>query len=492
MTESIKNKTVSAIKWVAAMQITNVAGQLLVRLILASILFPDEIGLIAIITVITETLIIAADMGFNASVIQRKKINKHHISTAFFVNILFAVCLTFVIFITAGHVSSFFNDVRLKELLQIISVVVIIRASVSVQIGLCDRELKFKKIVIATLIGLVISSVVKILLANRGYGAKSIVYGDILNHSIIALYLWLSTAAIPSLRKINLTAFKELFSFGGNIMLVNTINHLSTRVDIILVGKILGTFAAGIFSIGVMISNMLVSVMNNIIQRVIFPSFSRVQDDNIKIRSAYLQLTKYLSLLGIPICVGIIFTVPEFVSIFLNESWQPAIPIVQILAFASMFNSMGGVLWGQVLKAKGMSKLILVLTTIRIIVLSVFIIIGSAYGLTGIAVSIVIYSSIFRFVYQHVVNKIIMIKMRQYLKSLVPAVVNAIVMAVLLFILKRFCIYLEVKDIWILIILALLGFVFYSASFALFFRPDLKEALNIVQSRYKNREIEKT
>lgn len=492
MTTNIKNKTISAIKWVSAMQVTNIAGQLIVRLILASILFPDEIGLIAIITVITETLVIAADMGFNASVIQRKNLTDKHVSTAFFVNMAFGILLCFLIFITAGSVSSFFNDVRLEELLQIISVVVIIRASVSVQIGLCDRELNFKKIVIATLIGLMISSVVKIVLAKKGFGAKSIVYGDIIHHSIIAAFLWLSTGFLPSFKKFSRKAFKDLFSFGGNIMLVNSINHLSTRVDVIIVGKILGTFAAGILSIAVMISNMLVSVMNNIIQRVIFPSFSRLQDDNTKIRTAYVQLTKYLSLLGIPICVGIIFTVPEFISIFLNESWKDAIPIVQILAFASMFNSMGGILWGQVLKAKGMSKLILLLTVIRLFVLSGFILIGANFGLKGIALAIVVYSGTFRFVYQHIVNKIINLSMIQYLKSLIPAIVNAIIMSALLFVIKYFLLNYDVSDIVVLIVLALLGFVIYSLSFVLFFKPDLKEAINIVQSRYKNNNNEKT
>ena len=146
-----------------------------------NILFPDEIGLIAIVTVITELLVMAADMGFNASVIQRKTLESTHISTAFFLNMAFAAVLTTLVFFTSGPVSAFYADVRLEELLKIISVIILIRASVSVQIGLLDRELNFKKIVIISLVALVISSVVKIILAKNGYGAKSIALGDILN-----------------------------------------------------------------------------------------------------------------------------------------------------------------------------------------------------------------------------------------------------------------------------------------------------------------------
>lgn len=483
MTENIKNKTVFALKWVSAMQVLTIAGQLLIRLIIASILLPDEIGLIAIITVITEVIVMAADMGFNASVIQRKNLNNKHISTAFFVNMLFAFILTGVIIITSGTVSNFFGDYRMQELLQIISLVIIIRASVSVQIGICDRNLNFKKIVIATTIGLVLSSILKIMLAKDGYGAKSIVYGDIVNHGIIATYLWLSTKWLPSIRLISKKAFRELFSFGGNIMLVNTLNHLSSKVDVMFVGKLIGTFAAGIFSIAFMIANMLVSVMNSVIQRVFFPSFSLIQDNQEKLKNGYLNATKYISLAGVPICVGIFFTAPEFVRFFLNESWQPAILIIQILSVKSLMNSLGGILWGQILKAKGMSGLVLKLTIVKLIALFIFIYLGSLYGLTGIAVASAIYSMIFRFVYQHIINKIINISMIQYIRSLVPAFINAFIMSVILGLIKIIFTVYPATDIVEFVILGLTGFLSYILVFKLFFKSDFKEIVNMIKMR---------
>ncbi len=480
MSESIKNKTLFALKWVTILQAVTTLGQLLIRFILANILFPDEIGLIAIITVITELLVMAADMGFNASVIQRKTIENKHVSTAFYLNMAFAAVLTLLVFFTAGPVSAFYADVRLEELLKIISVIILIRASVSVQVGLLDRELNFKKIVIISLIALVISSVVKIILAKSGYGAKSIALGDILNQVLIAGFLWITTTWKPKLKEVSMKTFRELFSFGGNVMLVNTINHLSSKADLMFIGKLAGTFATGLFSVAAMVSDMLVSVINSIVQRVLFPSFSRIQDDPERIQVGYLQATKFISLMGIPICVGIFFLSNEIVTLFLQESYQPAILLIQILSFRAIFNSMGGVLWGQVLKAKGRSRLVLTLTIVKLVALFAFIMAGSPFGLIGIAISTVAYGAVFRFVYQHVINKVINISMWKYIQCLVPSLASSLIMAAALTALRFGLTFIDLNGFIVIALVAIVGLLSYASAFMLIFRSDFAEMKKLI------------
>lgn len=480
MSDNIKHKTLFALKWVTILQAVTTLGQLLIRFILANILFPDEIGLIAIVTVITELLVMAADMGFNASVIQRKTLENTHISTAFFLNMAFAAVLTTLVFFTAGPVSAFYADVRLEELLKIISVIILIRASVSVQIGLLDRELNFKKIVIISLVALVISSVVKIILAKNGYGAKSIALGDILNQIIIAGFLWVTTSWKPKIKEISMKSFRELFSFGGNVMLVNTINHLSSKADLMFIGKLVSTFATGLFSVAALVSDMLVSIINSIVQRVLFPSFSRLQDDPERIQVGYLQATKFISLIGIPICVGIFFLANEIVTLFLQESYKPAIILIQILSFRAVFNSMGGVLWGQVLKAKGRSRLVLLLTVVKLVALFVFIMIGAQFGLIGIALSTVAYGGVFRFVYQHVINKVIDISMWKYIQCLMPALVSALIMSGALAALRYGLKFTDIQGYTTVGLVAVIGVLSYSAAFITLFRKDFKVMKSLI------------
>ncbi len=483
MTNEIKQKTVFALKWVTLLQASTTIGQFLIRFILANILFPDEIGLIAIVTVVTELMVTAADMGFNAAIIQRKKLKNSHLSTAFFLNIGSAIVLMFLVIVFSYPLSVFFNDVRLSELFKIVSFIILIRASVSVQIGLLDRKLRFKKIVILSLVALIFSSIAKIILAKNGYGAKSIAYGDILNQLIIAGYLWITSSWIPSIKKVTKQAFRELFSFGGNIMLVNTINMLSSKLDTMLIGRIAGTFATGLFSIAALVSDTLVSIINNIVQRVLFPSFSRIQDDKSKMRTGYLQATKYISLLGIPICIGIFFLADEIVNLFLQEAYKPAIILIKILSFRAVFNSMGGILWGQVLKATGKSRLVLILTIVKLFALVVFVYAGSFFGLEGIAAATVFYGAVFRFVYQHFINRIIEIKMFEYIKSLFPALASTFLMAISIFLIQLLLKQSGINNYPYVVITLFIGGLTYLSSFYLLFKKDFTELLKMLRNR---------
>jgi len=383
---SVKQKTFFALKWVTGLQAYIFISRFIINMILAKLLIPDDFGLVAIVVIITEVLTAVADLGFNAAIIQKKSISKYDINTAFILNASLSLLLTVAVYFSASLIGGFYDDIRLIPLIKLLSIILFVRAISSVQIALCDRELNFKKVVIITSIAITVSSIVKIVLAFLDFKAKSIVIGEIVNHAIISISFWVTTSWKPNLKLFNFESFKKLFSFGSKIMLTNTISLISQKVDILLIGKLITAFYVGIYSFSFMISTVMAGFINAIVRRVIFPSFSRIQNSIKEIQKLYLEAVKFISTLSVPIAVGLFFVAPEFVEIFLDPKWNDAVIIIQILSVFAVSNSLGGVLWGQVLKARGKAGMVLIMTVVRLVALVVFIFIGSKWGIIGIAI----------------------------------------------------------------------------------------------------------
>jgi len=480
---SVAKKTIFALKWVSALQAYTFVSRLVINIILAKLLVPDDFGLVAIVVIFTEILTAIADLGFNAAIIQKKEISTKDINTAFILNLTLSVFLTVTIFFSAGFIASFYKDTRLVELVQLLSFIIIVRAASSVQIALCDRNLDFKKVVVISGIAITISSIVKIILAYLNFQAKSIVIGELINHSIIALLFWTTTKWKPNLLEFSTKSFKKLFSFGSNIMLTNTISLLSQKVDILVIGKLITAFYVGIYSFSFMISTVVVGFINSVVSRVIFPGFSRIQDNNNEMKKLYLYAVKFISSVSVPASVGLFFIAPEFVNIFLKKEWKDAIDVIQILSIYGISNSLGGILWGQVLKAKGKSKKVLNLTIIRLIALVIFIYIGSKWGIIGIAISVTIYGWIFRFVYQHIINKIIDISMFDYIKSLKNASMATFFMVTTLSLIRYIKYTLQLNDLLIFVTIILFGIISYGIAYKLLFKDDVNKIISTLKGK---------
>jgi lipopolysaccharide exporter len=67
----------------------------------------------------------------------------------------------------------------------------------------------------------------------------------------------------------------------------------------------LGMEALGFYTIAYTISNLPATQITRLVGRVMFPTYSKLQDDRDTFRHAYLKTLKYVSMLSIPAALGI-------------------------------------------------------------------------------------------------------------------------------------------------------------------------------------------
>ena len=110
------------------------------------------------------------------------------------------------------------------------------------------------------------------------------------------------------------------------------------NLDNMLVGKFLGVAKLGLYAVAFNVSNFISDYFGSKIYRVMYPAYSKLQNDLEGLKSAYLKLVKHIFLISVPFCFGVILLGGQFLRCAYGEKWLGAFSVMKILAFAGLFN----------------------------------------------------------------------------------------------------------------------------------------------------------
>ncbi|MDZ7836935.1 MAG: oligosaccharide flippase family protein [Actinomycetota bacterium] len=143
----------------------------------------------------------------------------------------------------------------------------------------------------------------------------------------------------PKLQIIGYQA-RELFTFGKWITVSGILIFLITQGDDIFVGILLGATTLGFYQMAYRISNIPATEVTNIISKVSFPLYSKLQGEPDKLKYTYTRVLQLVSFITFPISAAILVLAPEFTIIFLGEQWMPIVPAIQVLVMAGLIRSL--------------------------------------------------------------------------------------------------------------------------------------------------------
>ncbi|MFH1721982.1 MAG: lipopolysaccharide biosynthesis protein [Candidatus Altiarchaeota archaeon] len=353
---SLKSKTVSGLFWVALSSTLVRVARVGTSIVLAWILVPEDFGLIAIGLLATDMLILFRDMGFGQALIHRKKDIKEAANTTFMMLLINGIVFTLLAWFLSPAIADFFNEPRATAVIQLLSITIFTTAIGTVPYSLLDKELSFKKKFIPEVVPIVAYALIAVVLAWIGWGYWSMVAGK-----IISAFIWLGiTYYVSPFRpdfSFNFKIAKELFSYGKHILGAFLLLLLATKLDVAFIGKFLGTTALGYYTLAYFIANLPALNISQVVNRVMFPAYSKIADLKGKLSDAYLLTVKYVALISIPISVAIFILAPEVVHSVLGEKWIPATSALRVLAVFGLFRAVSSSM-GELFKAMGRPEIL--------------------------------------------------------------------------------------------------------------------------------------
>ena len=129
---------------------------------------------------------------------------------------------------------------------------------------------------------------------------------------------------------------------GAGITSFNFFNFIVRNLDNILIGRVWGGAALGLYDRAYKFLLFPLLQINAPLARVMLPTLARLRTDPPRYRSVYLRVVNQLLLVTQPGIVFAIATADIFIPILLGEKWRGAAPIFQWMGFAALLQPISG------------------------------------------------------------------------------------------------------------------------------------------------------
>lgn len=425
MSRSLRDRTISALTWVTLAVYASTALRSVSKLVLANILAPSTFGLLALGLLATETVNLVRRLGLHQALIVQQDDIKQAADTAFTMLMGVGGGLFVGLYLTSPIIAAFFGESELTEVIQALSIILILHSMGQVPGALMERELEFKELFAPDLLSTVTRFGVALALGLQGFGVWSLVWAEIaavLVSTISILYLSTYTPSFA----FDLHIAKEILGFGAEITLSGFASFVYKRVDDFAIGWLLGSTALGYYGIALAMANLPQAWFNQIPTKALFPTFSKL-DRNGQRRLWYLSL-RAISLLSFPAGVGIAVIAPEIVRIAIGPNWLPAVPVLRVLIVYGMMRSLSSGS-GNVLKTTGNVTVYSRLMVAHAILMSVLVFpLTEVAGLIGAGLALILSSLVNNIGQLYYANRALGIAHRRFLLPFAKYITLAAVM----------------------------------------------------------------
>nr|WP_154324764.1 MOP flippase family protein [Pantoea sp. 201603H] len=349
---SLKEKTVKGAKWSALSTLSTIGIGFLQMTLLARLIDTHQFGLLTISMVIILLADTLSDFGLSNSIIQRTVISETELSTLYWLNIAIGVFIFVLVFLCSGFISNILNQPNLKSLIQTVSFAFLIIPHGQQFRALLQKELEFSKIGLtetsAVITGFIVTITSTVFLPN----AITAIWGYLVMVVVkTIMFSWYGRKIYQPGFHFSLHGIASNLKFGAYLTADSLVNQLNSNVATAILSRTLGAAITGGYNLAYNVAVMPPTKLNPIITRVLFPAFSKIQDDQGKLRDNFYKLLSLVGLLNFPTLLGLLVVSDNFVLFMFGEKWLFIVPILQILCVVGLLRSIGNPI-GSLLMAK--------------------------------------------------------------------------------------------------------------------------------------------
>lgn len=377
---TFKKKVVSSLAWAFLERCGAQGVGLIINIILARLLLPEDYGVLAIMVIFTNLANQFVQNGFNTSLIQNSDVSEEDYSSVLHISMAITVGLYGVLWFAAPGIGAFYQTPGLVWPFRVLSLVLFPSNIQSVQTAKLRREMDFKALFYLTLAGSISGGVIGVLLAFCGGGVWALAAQQLAGSIGTCVALWVRLKWRPQ-AIINWGRVRVLFSYGWKLLVAGILNTLYNDLTGLIIGKKYSTTMLAYYDKGQMLPNKLIVNINDSIQNVMLPALASEQDHRERCKQMMRRSVQVSCFVIFPMMAGLAAVAEPVVTILLTEKWLPCVPFMQLtcLIYASIPISTANL---QAIKAMGRSDVFLKLEIIKKVI-----------GLTTLAVTVFCFNS---------------------------------------------------------------------------------------------------
>lgn len=466
--ESNKQKVAGGLFWSYGERIMAQLVSLVVSIVLARLLEPENYGVISIVMIFITFCDAIVSGGFGNAIVQKKDADELDVNTMLCCSVATSFLLYLIIFCAAPFIADFYEMDIIRSILRVLGLRLLISGVNSIQRAWIQKRMLFKRFFISTSFGTIISAIVGIVMAYIGMGAWALVAQYLTNSFIDTTVLLITNDWKPRLQ-FSWVRAKNMLSYGWKVLVTTVVYTIEGDLRSLIIGKKFGSADLAYYDQGKKFPNLLVTNINTSISNVMFPVLSENQNDLIRLKQMCRRAVRVGIFLLFPLLIGLIGVADTFVVAVLSAKWVPCIPFLRILTLVFLVRPFTTTCQQSILSV-GRSDVTLKIeilvnaVAIGILFYSVFIL----ESVIGIAIGTLFAEGVSMVMFMYYENKIIRYSYKEQLQDLLPSLTMSTLMGGFVYLLH----FLPLHEGLVLIIQIVIGAAFYLlVSYAIKFEP---------------------
>lgn len=360
---ALKSKAISGMLWTSIEKFGLQAMQLFIGIAIARILSPEDYGIVGMTAIFMSVAQTLLDSGFGSALIQKKDRNERDYSTCFYFNVVAGFVLYGLFFLASPYIAEFYRVPLLTPVCRVVGLAFLLNSLIVSQTARLTAELKFKPLSVVSLVTYLVTGLLGIAMALKGWGVWALVFqtvgGALFRLVLIEVYTrWIPRGGFSR------ESFRYLFSFGSKILCSSMVNTVYSNIHTLVIGRVYTPGEVGYYNRANQFAMLAPQTVLDTVMKVAYPLMAEVQDDDERLCRAYKKFLRLPLFLLYPILAGLIALANPFILVVLGEKWLPCVPFLQILCIGAAFTPLTHINL-NLLYVKGRTDLVLKLEIIK-------------------------------------------------------------------------------------------------------------------------------
>ena len=356
--------------------------------IMSRLLTDKDFGYYAAILAVVTVFQSFTETGIGSAIIQRKELNSNYINSSFSLSLLIGIIISLVLFASAGLLAKSVADETMTIPLKLISITLLCNCLSSVNLSILQRDMKFIKIGIINITSLVITTIIAIVLAAKGFGYYAILTKGVLA-SLITLVLSYFIAGHHYHFVFDIKTYRQIFGFGGWLMAAAVFRNIASQVDRLLMSGLFSIEALGMYTRPKEFISNLSGKCNSIFDSVLFPVLSSIQDSKEQLQRSFKSGCYLLNLFAMVLAVLFFCNSELLIRVFFGEKWLNIDSLFKVLSFYPVL-LINGRMGDIFLRSLALTKQQFLFRVGQLLFAVVFILAGYRWGVVAMAISVML------------------------------------------------------------------------------------------------------
>ena len=382
MGSELKHKVAAGVAWNISEKIGSMLLQMVVSIIVARLLMPEDFGVMAILTFFTSIALVVVDSGFSQTLIRKNQPTDEDFGSVFVFNLGVAAVLYILLTAAAPFVASFYDMPVITEIAPVLFLLLPINALCVIQNTIFIRQFRFGLLSRATLASSLAGGIAAIVMALAGCGVWSLVGQRLATAAAKSAILWLCNRR-PPVGRFSRAAIREMSPFSFRLLGTDIIASLYNNIAPMFIGKFYPADTLGYFHQAQKFKDLPVTSAMQSVQSVTYPALSKIGGNPEKFAESYRQVLMTVAFMMFPMMAGLA-AVAEDLFLLLGPQWMPTVPYLRILCLTGFFAPLSAIAL-NILKVHGDGRAIITLEVVKKLIMTVILIATVWRGVTAVA-----------------------------------------------------------------------------------------------------------